>query len=71
MIRLKEIEAIKKKLDSFLPNPNSQIWAGDFNALTQEDYTEEEWEKIADIRKQNQWESPQIDVTKRVIIGAK
>ena len=46
MIRLKEIEGIKKKLDTFLPAESSQIWTGDFNALTKEDYRETEWEMI-------------------------
>ena len=67
VLRLREIEAIKKKLDTFLPAKSSQIWTGDFNALTKEDYAEADWEKIANVRKKNNWESPQIDVTKKVI----
>ena len=65
-IRLHEIESIKKKLDTFLPVKSSQIWTGDFNALTKEDYAEDEWERITNVRKKNQWESPKIDLTKKV-----
>jgi len=65
-IRLKEIESIKKKLDTFLPEESSQIWTGDFNELTKEDYTETEWEMIASVRKKNNWESPQTNVTRKV-----
>lgn len=35
---------------------------GDFNALCREDYSYEEWQDIANIRKQNNWESPKTDV---------
>ena len=65
-IRLKEIESIKEKLDTFLSAESSQIWTGDFNALTKEDYAETEWEMIASVRKKNNWESPQTNVTKKV-----
>ena len=67
--RLEEVEHIKKKLDSVLPIDNCQVWTGDFNALTRKDYSEKEWETIANIREKNNWESPQIDVTKKVTIN--
>ena len=71
-IRLKEIQSIKNKLDTILPGndamDNLQIWTGDFNALTKEDYTVDEWENIAAIRRENNWESPQIELTKKASI---
>ena len=70
-MRLKEIQSIKSKLDKILPAIENlkplHIWTGDFNALTKEDYTADEWQNITTIRKQNHWEIPQIDVTNKVI----
>ena len=65
---MSKIESIKKKLDNFLPVKSSQIWTGDFNALTKGDYAEDEWERITNVRKKNQWESPKTDLTKKVYI---
>ena len=47
-IRLKEIRTIKQKLESLLPQPETMassmhIWAGDFNALTKENYNYNQW----------------------------
>ena len=66
--RLEEIEHIKKELDSVLPIENCQVWTGDFNSLTRKDYSKKEWETIANVREKNNWESPQIDLTKKVTI---
>ena len=68
--RLKELEVIKRTIDS-LAADNSQnntphVWVGDFNSLTQEDYTSEELNKITRVRKMNCWEKPQVDVTNKV-----
>ena len=52
-----------------MPIENCQVWTGDFNALTRKDYSKKEWEAIANVRKKNNWESPQIDLTKKVIIN--
>ena len=41
--RLKEIDSIVKNLDEVFKANHCQIWTGDFNALTQEDYTAEQW----------------------------
>ena len=65
-VRLIEIEGIKKKLDTFLPAENPQIWTGDFNSLTREDYAETEWEVITNVRQKNNWESPQTNVGRKV-----
>ena len=44
------------------------IWAGDFNALTKENYNDNQWSKIAKVRLDNKWESPQRDVMQEVFI---
>ena len=43
-----------------------QIWTGDFNALTREDYTDEKWNHITGVRKQNGWELPKTELTTQV-----
>ena len=45
-----------------------QIWTGDFNALSKEDYSEEQWNNITGIRKQNRWELPKTDLTKKATL---
>ncbi len=42
------------------------MWAGDFNALTREDYDTERWDEIAEVRSLNSWESPQTELTGKV-----
>ena len=37
-----------------------QIWTGDFNALTREDYSEQEWERVGEVRARECWEKPQV-----------
>jgi len=44
--RLSEIEFIKNHLEPVFQENSSQIWTGDFNALTKEDYLESEWNDI-------------------------
>ena len=43
-----------------------QIWTGDFNALTREDYNNEKWNHITGVRKQNGWELPKTELTTQV-----
>ena len=68
--RLKEIDVITKTIESLISkadgNNNLHIWAGDFNSLTKEDYTPEEWEEITRVRRVNCWERPHVDVTTKV-----
>ena len=66
--RMKEIDIIKRKLDSLSCKGDNipHMWAGDFNSLTKEDYTLEEWNEITRVRKLNCWERPHIDVTNKV-----
>ena len=44
------------------------IWAGDFNALTKENYNDNQWSQITKVRLDNKWESPQKDVMQEVFI---
>ena len=66
--RLSEIESIKKHLDPVFREDHCQIWAGDFNALTKEDYSESSWNNITEVRKRNCWESPKVELTTKVRI---
>ena len=43
--RLKEIESIRQNLDQVFKANHCQIWTGDFNALTKEDYDTKQWYK--------------------------
>ena len=47
------------------PGPK-QIWTGDFNALTREDYSDSVWEDISNVRHVNSWESPQVKLTNKI-----
>eukprot|EP00088_Acartia_fossae_P012240 TRINITY_DN16303_c0_g1_i2.p1 TRINITY_DN16303_c0_g1~~TRINITY_DN16303_c0_g1_i2.p1 ORF type:complete len:272 (-),score=48.52 TRINITY_DN16303_c0_g1_i2:47-793(-) len=60
--RIKELEQIKKHLGTLDPNA-AQVWAGDFNALCFDDYSEDELKEITSVRKKNRWEMPRNDVT--------
>ena len=68
--RLKELEVITKTLNSFTSHTNENktphIWVGDFNSLTNDDYSVDEWNEISRIRKLNSWERPHVDVTNKV-----
>jgi endonuclease/exonuclease/phosphatase family metal-dependent hydrolase len=63
-LRLSELNDIKKKLSALESEP--QIWAGDFNALTREDYDNEAWRHIAEVRERNRWEKPESELTEEV-----
>ena len=71
--RLKEIDVIKRTIDLSISNDeknkSSHIWVGDFNSLTKEDYTCEEWNEITTVRSRNCWERPQVDATRKVYFG--
>ena len=43
-----------------------QLWLGDFNALTREDYTQKQWEAIAAERSKSYWEEPRTEVSQRI-----
>eukprot|EP01080_Neovahlkampfia_damariscottae_P004043 gene4043-7332_t len=66
-IRLEQYNILLKKLQTdndLINHPN--ILLGDFNALKIEDYSEEEWSKIVEIRKENKWELPRSDLIHKV-----
>eukprot|EP00041_Stephanoeca_diplocostata_P023622 m.585334 g.585334 ORF g.585334 m.585334 type:complete len:323 (-) comp22339_c1_seq102:3442-4410(-) len=54
---------IKAWVEAHFSDDCAQIWTGDFNALTTSDYAAAELEEVARVRAQNQWESPQNDVS--------
>ncbi|XP_040579921.1 uncharacterized protein [Lepeophtheirus salmonis] len=60
--RLHELSYLKKTLQPLLSDARAlQIWLGDFNALTREDYNLEEWNNLSLVRANNRWESPQVE----------
>jgi len=62
-LRLEDLNRIASDLTPLLKLQKPQIWAGDFNALTKSDYSEDEWNKILDLRQKNGREAPSSDVT--------
>ena len=42
-----------------------QLWLGDFNALTRDDYTQKQWNAIAAERSKSYWEEPRTEVRQR------
>ena len=74
--RLNEIDLIHQVLANALTEEDHkageasdrpmQIWTGDFNALTREDYNDQEWDEISAVRQQNHWESPKVALTNKV-----
>ena len=65
--RLSEVKGIKNALEKAkIDNDNCQIWTGDFNALTKEDYSPEEWAEITNVRQKNSWELPKTELTTQV-----
>ena len=48
--RMKEISDLEKCLEDVFKEGSCQIWTGDFNCLTREDYDDKTWEDIARVR---------------------
>jgi len=61
--RIKQMETIMKNRDI---DNKSLILLGDFNALTKNDYSKNEWCRIASIRKSNKWEQPLDELTNKI-----
>ena len=60
--RLQELRTIQRDFaKQDIPFPD--LIMGDFNALTANDYTQAEWNAIAQARRRNGWELPVSDVT--------
>lgn len=51
--RMKEVSNLEKCLEKVFQEESCQIWTGDFNCLTREDYDDKTWEDIARVR----WEA--------------
>jgi len=70
--RIKELDKLATMLDTAKQDDQDSfqsrrmIWMGDFNALTQSDYTAAGWSQIVDVRARNSWEAPQTDLTRRI-----
>lgn len=60
--RLGQLRAVAEQLEQLGPS-TSQIWLGDFNALTRADWHEQEWARLAEHRARNAWEAPVSDLT--------
>ena len=65
-IRLRELDTIEKNLKTLFDERVAQIWTGDFNSLTREDYDDETWEDIARVRRENNWEPPKVAITNQI-----
>eukprot|EP00092_Neocalanus_flemingeri_P007977 GFUD01008607.1.p1 GENE.GFUD01008607.1~~GFUD01008607.1.p1 ORF type:complete len:245 (-),score=49.95 GFUD01008607.1:7-741(-) len=64
--RIKEVENVTKNLVNIIKREEAQIWAGDFNSLTKEDYTEKEWKVLTKVRENNSWEDPKTEVSNKM-----
>ncbi len=67
---MRELERIEIDVETELRSEREgvglRIMSGDFNALTLEDYSEQELSRVAEVRKNNRWEEPRGDVTRYV-----
>jgi len=61
--RMNEVATIQENLAGLFKRGEAQVWTGDFNALTREDYTDAGWARVAEVRARGSWEKPQTDVT--------
>ena len=53
---------MKEQLDPCFKVNEPQVWTGDFNSLTREDYSEVAWKEITQVRMNNNWELPKTQV---------
>ena len=64
--RLNEIVSIRNSLNDIFEKNTPQIWTGDFNALTKDDYSSDQWNEITEVRAKDNWELPQTDLTEKI-----
>ena len=64
--RLLEADKIRETTASLFENDSLQIWTGDFNAITREDYSQKEWDDLTSVRERNCWELPKTELTTKV-----
>ena len=60
--RMSEVRKMKEQLDPCFKVNEPQVWTGDFNSLTREDYSEVAWKEITQVRMNNNWELPKTQV---------
>mmetsp|Transcript_37749 Transcript_37749/g.82245 ORF Transcript_37749/g.82245 Transcript_37749/m.82245 type:complete len:293 (+) Transcript_37749:276-1154(+) len=51
--------------------PLCDLWLGDFNALTESDYSHQEWRDITQVRSRNHWELPVTYLTSNMVASHK
>jgi endonuclease/exonuclease/phosphatase family metal-dependent hydrolase len=68
--RLSQLREVAAQHDASHGHSAQQIWCGDFNALTLDDYSDHEMKRIADTRTRNAWEYPVNDVSTMMARGA-
>jgi endonuclease/exonuclease/phosphatase family metal-dependent hydrolase len=59
-VRLKQLDTVLRFCQEFR---KPHILMGDFNALTREDYTDDEWQELVEERRCRRWELPEHKVT--------
>ncbi len=65
-VRLREIKDIMSgELNDIISRPC--VMLGDFNSLTQDDYSMEKWKDITRVRQNNHWELPKTQVTSLIV----
>lgn len=69
----KRLSEIKSIVQAFRTKgaPLCDLWLGDFNALTQSDYSRQHWREITQVRSRNNWELPVSDLTSAIVVPAK
>ena len=48
--RMRQVSDMEKSLQTLFTEQSCQIWTGDLNCLTREDYDDKTWEDIARVR---------------------
>jgi len=61
-LRFEEIVRISEDLTNLFHADKPQLWMGDFNTLSRADYSDDEWDEIVQIRRNNGRKAPLNDV---------
>jgi len=64
--RIREVKDVERSLEKVFAEEGCQIWTGDFNCLTREDYDDKTWGDIARVRRENSWEPPRTAVAEEM-----
>jgi len=65
-LRFEEIVRISEDLAQLFHADKPQLWMGDFNTLSRADYSDEEWSKIVQIRRNNGRKAPLNNVIETI-----